>query len=79
VLLIVLIPLLLLVFVGYFYLKNVFKPLTQIVKVADDIVDGELDTPLPKIERNDEISQLRDAMEEIQGILSHYTDDSKKN
>lgn len=79
VLLIVLLPLLLLVFVGYIYLKNVFKPLKQLVKVADDIVDGKLDTPMPKIERNDEICQLRDAMEEIQGILSHYTDDRKKS
>lgn len=75
VLLIVLIPLLLLIFVGYFYMKKVFKPLKQLVKVADDIVDGKLDTPLPPIERNDEIGHLSDALEEIQGILSQYTDD----
>lgn len=73
--LIVLIPLLLLIFVGYFYMKKVFKPLKQLVKVADDIVDGKLDTPLPPIERNDEIGHLSDALEEIQGILSQYTDD----
>lgn len=75
VLLIVFIPLLLLIFVGYFYMKKVFKPLKQLVKVADDIVDGKLDTPLPPIERNDEIGHLSDALEEIQGILSQYTDD----
>lgn len=73
--LIVFIPLLLLIFVGYFYMKKVFKPLKQLVKVADDIVDGKLDTPLPPIERNDEIGHLSDALEEIQGILSQYTDD----
>ena len=74
VLLIVLLPLLLLVIVSYFYMRNAVKPLKELVKVADDIVDGKLDTHMPDIKHNDEICQLRDAMEEIQGILSHYTD-----
>ena len=75
---ITLLPFLLLVFAGYFYLRNVAKPLKQLVKVADDIVDGKLDTPMPEMKYNDEICQLRDSLEDIQGILSHYTDDRKK-
>ena len=75
--LIVLLPLLLFVFVSYYYMRNAIKPLRQLVKVADDIVDGKLDTPMPRIKHNDEICQLRNSMEEIQGILSHYTDDRK--
>ena len=74
VLLLVLLPLLLLVIVIYFYMRNAVKPLKELVKVADDIVVGKLDTHMPDIKHNDEICQLRDAMEEIQGILSHYTD-----
>lgn len=76
---ITLLPFLLLVFAGYFYLRNVAKPLKQLVKVADDIVDGKLDTPMPEMKYNDEICQLRDSLEDIQGILSHYTDDRKKS
>lgn len=75
--LIVLLPLLFFVFVSYYYLKTAIKPLKQLVKVADDIVDGKLDTPMPEIKHNDEMCQLRNSMEEIQGILSRYTDGTK--
>lgn len=73
VLMIILIPLLLLVIAGYWYMRKALQPVKQLVKVADDIVDGKLDTPLPAMKHNDEISQLRHALEEIQGILSHYS------
>ena len=73
VLMIILLPLLILMIVSYFYMKKSIKPLKQLVTVADDIVDGKLDTHMPEVTHNDEIGQLRDAMEEIQGILSHYT------
>ena len=76
VLLIILIPLLLLAIVSYWYMRKALKPVKQLAKVADDIVDGKLDTHLPTTKYNDEISQLRHAMEEIQGILSHYTNDT---
>ena len=76
VLLIILIPLLLLAIVSYWYMRKALKPVKQLAKVADDIVDGKLDTHLPTTKHNDEISQLRHAMEEIQGILSHYTNDT---
>lgn len=75
--LIVLLPLLFFVFVSYYYLKTAIKPLKQLVKVADDIVDGKLDTPMPEIKHNDEMCQLCNSMEEIQGILSRYTDGTK--
>ena len=70
---IILIPLLLLVIAGYWYMRKALQPVKQLVKVADDIVDGKLDTPLPAMKHNDEISQLRHALEEIQGILSYYS------
>ena len=79
VLLIILLPLLILFVVGYLYLKKTVKPLEQLVTAANDIVHGKLDTPMPTIEHNDEICQLRDAMEEIQGMLFHYTDEKRGN
>ena len=79
VLLIILLPLLILFVVGYLYLKKTVKPLEQLVTAANDIVHGKLDTPMPTIEHNDEICQLRDAMEDIQGMLLHYTDKKRGN
>lgn len=79
VLLIILLPLLILFIVGYLYLRKIVKPLKQLVTAANDIVHGKLDTPMPTIEHNDEICQLRDAMEDIQGMLFHYTDEKGGN
>jgi hypothetical protein len=68
--LIVLLPLLILVFVSCHYIKNTTKPLKQMFLVADDMAYGKLDTPLPEVEHNDEICQLRDSLEDIQAILT---------
>lgn len=79
VLLIDLLPLLILFIVGYFYLKKEAKPLKQLAQAADDIIDGKLDTHMPELNHNDEICQLRDSLEEIQGILAHYTEIERKD
>ena len=79
VLLIVLLPLLILFIVGYFYLKKEAKPLKQLAQAADDIIDGKLDTHMPELNHNDEICRLRDSLEEIQGILAHYTEIERKD
>ena len=55
-------------------MKNGIYPLKQLTKVANDIACGKLDTPLPEMEHGDEISQLRDSIEEIQYRLSSNAD-----
>ena len=67
--LIVFLPLLVLVIVGYYYLRNALKPLKQLVKVADDIANGKLDTQMPETRHNDELCQLRESMDKIRKML----------
>lgn len=68
---IVLLALLLLVLVGYYYLKNAMEPIKQLTRLTDDITKGTFDTPVPVLKYNDEISQLRDSIEEMQFTLSN--------
>ena len=51
----------------------------QLAQAADDIIDGKLDTHMPELNHNDEICRLRDSLEEIQGILAHYTEIERKD
>lgn len=69
-----LMAMLFIIFVGYYYIKNGIYPLKQLTKVANDIASGKLDTPVPEMEHSDEISQLRDSIEEMQYRLSSNAD-----
>ena len=73
-LLIFLLAMLLIIFVGYYYIKNGIYPLKQLTKVANDIAKGKFDTPMPEMKHNDEISQLRDSIEEMQYRISNNAD-----
>jgi HAMP domain-containing protein len=73
-----LLAMLLIIFVGYYYIKNGIYPLKQLTNAANDIAEGKFDTPVPEMKHNDEISQLRDAIEELQYRLSNYQDNGKK-
>jgi sigma-B regulation protein RsbU (phosphoserine phosphatase) len=69
---------LLIIFVGYYYIKNGIYPLKQLTKVAQDIAKGKFDTPVPEMKHNDEISQLRDSIEEMQYKISNHADNGRK-
>lgn len=73
-----LLAMLLIIFLGYYYIKNGIYPLKQLTNAANDIAKGKFDTPVPEMKHNDEISQLRDAIEELQYRLSNYQDNGKK-
>ena len=79
VLFIFLLALLLIVFVGYHYIKNAIYPLKQLTKVANDIASGKFDTPMPDMKHSNEISQLRDSIEKMQYSLSNYADHGRKH
>ena len=65
---------LLIIFVGYYYIKNGIYPLKQLTTVANDIAEGKFDTPMPEMDHSDEISLLRDAIEEMRYRISNHTD-----
>ena len=65
---------LLIIFVGYYYIKNGIYPLKQLTTVANDIAEGKFDTPMPEMDHSDEISLLRDAIKEMQYRISNHTD-----
>lgn len=69
---------LLIIFAGYYYIKNGIYPLKQLTKVADDIAKGKFDTPMPEMDHSDEISLLRDAIEEMQYRLSNHADNGRE-
>lgn len=77
VLVIIILAILLLVFVGYYYIRNGIEPLKQLTNLTEDITKGRFDTPVPELKHNDEISQLRDSIEEMQFTLSNYADNAK--
>lgn len=68
-----LLGMLLLVFVSYYFIRNGIAPLTRINTVADEVLEGKFDSRLPELKHNDEISYLRDLMEEIKYRLSNYS------
>ena len=77
-LIVVLLAMLLLVVVGYYCMKNAIEPVKQLTQLTDDIARGHFGTPVPEIKHNDEISQLRNSIEEMQYTLSNYADNAKR-
>ena len=73
-----LLAMLIIIFAGYYYIKNGIYPLKQLTKVADDIAKGKFDTPMPEMDHSDEISLLRDAIEEMQYRLSNHADNGRE-
>lgn len=41
----------------------------QLIQVTNDMTYGKLDTHLPNVDGDDEISQLTDNLEDVQAIL----------
>ena len=67
----------LLIAVCYYSLKYVTLPLTQMRRAVNHIAKGKFDTPMPEVRHDDEISQLRDSLGNLQYSLSCYANDKK--
>lgn len=78
VVLLIMLAIALIVFIGYYYVRNGIQPVKQLTTVAEDIAKGKYDTPVPETKHNDEISHLRDAMAEMQYTLSNNSDNGRK-
>jgi HAMP domain-containing protein len=74
-----LLSMLLIILVGYYYIKNGIYPLKQLTKVANDIAKGKFDTSMPEMKYKDEISQLRDSIEEMQYRLSNKANHGRES
>jgi HAMP domain-containing protein len=74
-----LLAMLLIILVGYYYIKNGIYPLKQLTKVANDIAKGKFDTSMPEMKYKDEISQLRDSIEEMQYRLSNKANHGRES
>lgn len=74
-----LLAMLLIILVGYYYIKNGIYPLRQLTKVANDIAKGKFDTSMPEMKYKDEISQLRDSIEEMQYRLSNKANHGRES
>ena len=60
-----------------FTIRRVAKPLKQLAYSADEVANGNFDTPLPTIKHNDEIRLLRDSFDGMQQSLTKYIDELK--
>ena len=77
--LLVFIALVILLFIAIcrYYMKRETKPLKQMIKIADDITNRKLDTPMPEIKHDDELRQLATSFENMQETLSCYIQEKK--
>ena len=64
-------------FVCRLAIRRAAKPLKQLAATADQVADGQFDTPLPDIKSRDEIHLLRDSFENMQHSLTAYVEELK--
>lgn len=62
----------------YRIIKRLTKPLTQFSDAALSIASGNFNTPLPEVDYDDEIRQMRDSFDFMQQSLTSYIDDLQK-
>lgn len=75
---IVIMSMLIIIALGYYYIRKGIKPLRQLTHSTNSIAKGHFDTRIPEISQNDEIGQLRNSIEEMQFELYNYIDESKR-
>jgi methyl-accepting chemotaxis protein len=68
---IIALAMLIIVMVGYYYVKNGIEPLKGLAMMADGIAKGRFDAPMPDIKHDDELAYLRDSLEKMQYTLSN--------
>lgn len=69
--------LLILFLTSFFAIRKLTKPLSQFSEAAQGIAKGNFNMALPDIDTEDEVRQLRDSFETMQGSLQEYIDDLK--
>lgn len=62
----------------YRIIRRITKPLTQFSDAALSIAGGNFNTPLPEVDSDDEIRQMRDSFDFMQHSLTSYIDDLQK-
>ena len=60
-----------------FTIRRAAKPLKQLAYSADEVANGNFDTPLPHIKHDDEIRLLRDSFDGMQQSLTQYIEELK--
>ena len=78
ILLIVILGALIVFFTTQFTIWHSTKPLRYLTESVNEIAQGNFDTPLPAIQHNDEIRQLRDSFEVMQHSLANYMEELKQ-
>ena len=58
-------------------IRRAAEPLKQLAATADEVANGEFNTPLPNIKSKDEIHMLRDSFENMQHSLANYVEELK--
>lgn len=76
-LLISLFSLIILFIACYLMVRHLTKPLSSFSESAKRIAEGDFNTPLPEIDSQDEIKDLRDSFEYMERSLTSYIDDLK--
>jgi HAMP domain-containing protein len=76
--LIVILAMLFILILSYYYIKSSMKPIRLLTHSVNDIVKGKYDTAMPELKHNDEISELRDSIENMQYSISNFVEEEKK-
>ena len=72
-----LLAILLMGLVCWYVIKRLLKPLRKVTESALEIAEGNFDTKLPEVVREDEIKKLRDAFDNMQVSLKDYIENLK--
>ena len=60
-------------------IRQVVKPLRALARSTEEVAQGNFDTPLPAINHQDEVCELRDSFATMQQSLEKYIEDIKQN
>lgn len=63
--------------ISRFTIRRATIPLQHLAKSADEVAQGNFQAPLPELQYNDEISQLRDSFANMQESLTQYIEQLK--
>ena len=63
--------------VSRFTIQRATIPLGLLAKSADEVAHGNFKAPLPELQHNDEINQLRDSFSNMQESLTQYIEQLK--
>ena len=79
ILLVLLLIMILIIVICYYSMRNVTKPIQQIIRATNHIAKGKFDTPMPEVKHDDELRSLCDSLANMQYSLSCYDHEKKTN